>query len=729
MTQLSRIKSRIRRNKSPLQRLLLVTIALVLVLSGGMYWTNGGGVSAAGLTKVGPIHPDNGYPVWYKDSNGTIMQLCLDVNDPYCGMLPTDVPNPNEPISLKTGNFPGESFYMLAGAELELGNGERAIGGFQLEAAFAQGDPIDGDQIVFGRVRIRVDGLVTGETYKVTHPYGVDTFTAVVADTDEPEIGEINSTVDIGVDGGFQGALTSKIGPFLQWDPAVAPAAPLGYVGDPGINHKVIGSVLTDASGNPQNYFKIEGPGVGRDANGTFSPNACGGNNPNCIETDLFSLMGKKATNLGVDITRATYSRTSETGGFIDVFASSEGTTLAMDVSGTGIQTTRMQGGGDGYYFARVAFTGNPPAEITVTNTNDVPQTVKKINLVDQVIVTKAEYNTVNKTLTVTATSSDLATPTTFTIEGFEATLVDGNLVVANMTYLPPNITITSSKNGNITVPVTVTGGVTGQIPIIVSAGPDQNAVTGASITLTGDSSGDPNATYLWTQTAGTTVTLTGANTKTATFNAPNTTGTLEFLLTVTGSDGVTKATDTVQVFVANAAPVANAGPDQSAVAQGSLITLDGSLSTNTTGYSWKQTAGPTVTLNLANPAKPTFTFPKQPNPITFELTASGSGASSTDTVTISTVPDKPTITRAEYRRTNRSWRVDGTTDVFGPGVTISIHLGNTISGPVIGTTQVTTTGAWSFTGTSPAGTTTPRTISVKSSSGGKVENFTVRVR
>ena len=724
MTELRNKKGLGKGRKTPLQRLFLLTIAAVLVLSGGMFW--GKGTSAAGLTKVGPIHEDNGYPVWYKDSNGLRLQLCLDLNDPYCALAPEEIPDPTQPISVKTGNFPHEAFYMLAGSELELGNGGRAIGGFQLEAAWAQEQIIPGDQIVFGRVRIRVDGLVIGEKYKVTHPYGVDSFTAV---DDRKGSGEINYTQDIGTSGGFDAALKSRIGPFLQWDPAVVPAAPTGYVGDPAIDHEVIGSNLLDTSGKPQNYFRIEGPGIAQGPNGTLSPNACGGTNPNCIETDLFSLMGKKATNLGVDIERATYSRTSVTGGFIDVFARSADTDVAIDVSGTGIETTRMQGGGDGQYFARVAYTGSEPPEVTVTNTTDVPQTVKKITPVDLISVTKAEYNTDNKTLTVEATSSDASALPALDIKEFVETSVDGKLIVENLGYIPPNITVMSSKNGTVTVPVTVTGGASGQVPIIVSPGTDQNVNAGALVTLLGDSSGDPNALYAWTQVSGTPVTLTAVDPKTATFTAPNTTETLEFLLTVTSSDGRI-VTGTMKVIVSAEVPIANAGPDQATVVQGSLITLDGSASTGTSSYSWKQTAGPTVQLNLTNPAKPTFTFPKQPNPITFELTATGvGGATSTDSVTISTVPDQPTITRAEYRRTDRSWRVDGTTNVFGPDVTITVYSGSTITGPVIGTAQVSNTGVWSFKGTSPAGTTTPRSISIKSSSGGKVENFTVRVR
>ena len=42
--------------------------------------------------------------------------------------------------------------------------------------------------------------------------------------------------------------------------------------------------------------------------------------------------------------------------------------------------------GGDGQYYAHVPYSGTePPKEITLTNTDDNPDTVKTIKLVDQI--------------------------------------------------------------------------------------------------------------------------------------------------------------------------------------------------------------------------------------------------------------------------------------------------------------------------------------------------------
>jgi len=88
----------------------------------------------------------------------------------------------------------------------------------------------------------------------------------------------VNMTEDIGITpGAFGGALKSRIGPpFLKWDPAVAPAAPAGYLGDPSTTHKITGSP------NSTNFVQIEGPNIG-------------GPGVNLVKTDQFSLEGKVA--------------------------------------------------------------------------------------------------------------------------------------------------------------------------------------------------------------------------------------------------------------------------------------------------------------------------------------------------------------------------------------------------------------------------------------------------
>ena len=40
------------------------------------------GPQTAGLKTVGPIDETNGFPLWYKDTSGQRLELCLDTNDP-----------------------------------------------------------------------------------------------------------------------------------------------------------------------------------------------------------------------------------------------------------------------------------------------------------------------------------------------------------------------------------------------------------------------------------------------------------------------------------------------------------------------------------------------------------------------------------------------------------------------------------------------------------------------
>ncbi len=95
-------------------------------------------------------------------------------------------------------------------------------------------------------------------------------------------------------------------------------------------------------------------------------------------------------------------------------------------------------------------------------------------------------------------------------------------------------------------------------------AGSSQTVNSGAMVTLNGAGSNDPDGdtlSYLWTQTLGVTVTLSNANTSTATFRAPTvTSGTmLRFSLQVTDPGGLGD-TSTVNVTVSSATAAGSSG-------------------------------------------------------------------------------------------------------------------------------------------------------------------------
>jgi K319-like protein len=668
--------------------------------------------NTGGLVAVGPVSGDNGFPVWYKDSNGVRLEGCLDGADPLCAFVPgVDFPDANSPISFPN-NFPEEFFYQLASNTQDVAGGAgRAVITLALEGAFGSGPVKAGDQMVFARIRIRLNSLQPGATYTITHPYGVD---QEVAEAD----GTVNFTEDVGLAPGvFTGALDGRIGPFLKWDPAVAPAAPVGYIGDPNVDHQVVGSPFST------NFVRVQGPGLAVIGNQT---NLCSPATTDCIESNLFSLLGKKATKAGFDIQRAVYTRNAGTGGTIDVFATSDTAPQSIQVEGEGVDPVLMRGE-NGNYVAHFNFTGSTVPQLTIKNVSDAPPTVKTTKPGD-IIKGTAVWNADDQTLTVNATSSDTFAPPLLTARGF-GDLANGALVANNVVGPPANVLVTSDVGGSVTLPVQVTGAAFDPLPVQAFAGEDQDALQGNLVTLDGSGSTGPITSFAWTQTGGPAVTLNGASTATPTFTAPTGPATLEFELTVNGSGGPSTDRVVVNVLASAPVPIADAGPDQT-VNQTATVTLDGTGSQGATNLHWQQTGGPTVSLSGATTAHPTFAAPKQNVALTFELTASNAGGSSTDTVEISVNPDDITVTRAEYRIGNREWRIEGTDTIFGPGVSVTIYLGPTAEGaPLATNVAVDTVGAWSFrqkpSNATPGGFTT---ITVVSSGGDQVINFPLTI-
>jgi len=155
--------------------------------------------------------------------------------------------------------------------------------------------------------------------------------------------------------------------------------------------------------------------------------------------------------------------------------------------------------------------------------------------------------------------------------------------------------------------------------PPVADAGPDQIVSMRRPAILDGsasyDADGDVVAT-LWLQSAGPEVELDSSISSVTTFIAPmvDQPTTLAFELIV-WDDQMTTASDTVEIGIDTALPIANAGPDQQARG-GQQVVLDGSGSMDPNGeisaWLWLQIAGPeevNLSVSSINPVT-SFTVP-----------------------------------------------------------------------------------------------------------------------
>ncbi len=187
------------------------------------------------------------------------------------------------------------------------------------------------------------------------------------------------------------------------------------------------------------------------------------------------------------------------------------------------------------------------------------------------------------------------------------------------------------------------------------TASPGQTVLEGATVTLSGAASSDADGTvraFEWRQTDGPIVSLSAANTSTATFTAPLTDSqlTLTFQLTVTDDRQAVDSTTTVVTVRPSEEPTADAGPDQTAVEQ-QEVALSAAASSDSDGsvdvYAWTQTGGPRVTLSDPGAVDPTFTAPPASEQIelTFEVRVTdNTDDSSTDSTMVTVLPNEPPL-------------------------------------------------------------------------------------
>ncbi|MCK8685013.1 MULTISPECIES: Ig-like domain-containing protein [Pseudomonas] len=447
-------------NKWP--RFALNALGLTLSLSGSAF-------AQLAAVDPGPYTFATGkFPMWYQDNNQLSMELCqsraassrvpVSVPPAYmCTLLPTPGVFDDALPMVFPDNWPDEAFWFLA--ETTIPNNAAGYGMDAyvagIEAAFAGGNPLDGDQISFARIRMRINVPVAG-TYTITHPYGVETVNVTT-----PGRRAINITRDIGVGapGVFSGALSGAVGPFLRSvnGPYTEVNPDTGaietFVGDPNLTEPVTGSP------NNTNFVRIQGPA------GT-------------IETNLFTVAGKVLDNraqTAVELDRATYRRTSSGTGNstrVEIFGkAANSSTLCFRETVALVPgppptpcLTNLTGDGTGLFFGHRLFNGPVPPVVVLTATDPAGTTrptAVSSKLTDVVKVQTARYSWSNHSLLIEATSSDEVVVPDMVAQGYGRLTKSGtlqHLTVSDLMQPPATVTIKSAAGGSDTEPVVVVG-------------------------------------------------------------------------------------------------------------------------------------------------------------------------------------------------------------------------------------------------------------------------------
>jgi hypothetical protein len=241
------------------------------------------------------------------------------------------------------------------------------------------------------------------------------------------------------------------------------------------------------------------------------------------------------------------------------------------------------------------------------------------------------------------------------TCDGAGGCVVGGTLSCAPYARCADETTCASSCSGpDDCVPhqLCAEGVCVADLPPVADAGPRRQFAAAAAASLDGSASYDPEGqplSFTWTQTTGTPVELTGADTASPSFTAPSPASnlTLRFGLRVhDGTRSSEPATTTVEISARpNRPPEADAGADQP-VDEGAVVSLNGSGSSDPDGdklsYTWSQAEGPLVTLDEPTLSRPSFTAPMVDGDalVTLELVVSDGLLASTPATVRITVRD-----------------------------------------------------------------------------------------
>lgn len=419
----------------------------------------------AALQAVGPQDPVYAIPKWIQDTQGLSLQICVDQTPLPSGNIPCvltpqfdpAITTPPDPITatgpVSATNFPDESFYWIAdSAPMTVGptGGDTISLRMALEVAYL-GVVAPGNATVFLRVNVnKVSGLTPGN-YTVTHPFGSFTFTADGnGDSPKPQlfrsedfcIANCNTATIPSAADALIAAAETGMGPFLIWDPNEAPAAPAGFIGDPGIVHGLINPATLATA-----VVRIDGPNVG-------------GIGVNTVQTTRFTVAGKK---IGLSTARTP--------------ASGPVTTLAGTPIDIPVTVTNVTGVGVAFGAAPFAIAGPHANDFSiVAGDNCRNNTIAAAGTCTFNIRYSPAVGTIlplhEATVTLTATDPLVAPPVTIPVSGI------------------PQYRITPivSANGAVTMKVGTGTAATASV---------QDITAGSSVEFTVTPTNTPTATYL----------------------------------------------------------------------------------------------------------------------------------------------------------------------------------------------------------------------------------------